>query len=132
VTDIRVRARSHQNPEETTRSHPAPGRATSQQEKAVARPAVRRAAGAPPIVAQALAGRSVALTEGSYIRAAQLAALRPYARVIAIPARRGSTVHGVAFVSNMVLHSGIDDGNGHFVVAYGIEAGAFADRQRLG
>jgi hypothetical protein len=60
--------------------------------------------------------------EGSYICAVRPATLRPYARVVTIPPRRGSTVHGVAFASNGVLHSGVDDRHGHFIAAYGIEA----------
>lgn len=69
--------------------------------------------------------------EGSYLCAAQPAALRPYARIMRIPARRGSTVHAVAFASNMVLHSGVDDRNGHFVAAYGIDANVSADAGAL-
>lgn len=60
--------------------------------------------------------------QGSYLCAAQPGAMGPYARVMTIPARRGSTVHGVTFASNMVLHSGVDDRDGHFVAAYGIDA----------
>lgn len=60
--------------------------------------------------------------QGSYLCAAQPASLRRFARVMVIPARRGSTVHGVAFASNSVLHSGVDDLHGHFVAAYGAEA----------
>lgn len=62
--------------------------------------------------------------EGSYLCAAQPAAVRPYARAMRIPCRCGSTVHGVAFQSNVVLHSGVDDLHGHFVAAYGIDADA--------
>jgi hypothetical protein len=63
---------------------------------------------------------SVALAaEGSYLCAARPAALRRYSRVATIPRRHGAAVHGVAFVSNLVLHSGVDDLDGHFVAAYG-------------
>jgi len=58
---------------------------------------------------------------GSYLCAAKPAALHRHARVMAIPSRRGSIVHGVAFASNSVLHSGVDDLHGHFVAAYGIK-----------
>jgi hypothetical protein len=60
--------------------------------------------------------------EGSYLGVADPAAVQPYARVLRIPRRRGATVHGIAFASNLVLHSGVDDIRGHFVAAYGIEA----------
>jgi hypothetical protein len=60
---------------------------------------------------------------GSYLSAAQPAALRRHARVATVPFRRGDAVHGVAFPSNLVLHSGVDDPLGHFIAAYGIEAG---------
>ena len=66
--------------------------------------------------------------DGSYIYAAQPAAMLSYARVITIPARRGATVHGVTFASNLVLHSGVDDRSGHFVAAYGIDADASVAR----
>lgn len=33
----------------------------------------------------------------------------------------GTTVHGLAFASNRVLHSGLDDEHGHFIAAYGLE-----------
>ena len=42
-------------------------------------------------------------------------------RHIAIPRRSGDAVHGVSFVANRVLHSGVDDHRGHFVAAYGRE-----------
>jgi hypothetical protein len=37
------------------------------------------------------------------------------------PARMGTTVHGLAFVSNRVLHSGLDGERGQFIAAYGME-----------
>jgi len=59
--------------------------------------------------------------EGSYLCAAQPAALHRHARVRTVPRRHGPRVHAVAFASNLVLHSGVDDARGHFVAAYGIE-----------
>ena len=40
---------------------------------------------------------------------------------MAFPPRHGASVHGLAFVSNRVLHSGVDDESGHFIAAYGME-----------
>jgi hypothetical protein len=69
--------------------------------------------------------RSVELAvDGSYIRAADPRSLRGHGLVATIAPRRGSSVHAVSFISNMVLHSGVDDENGHFVAAYGIETDA--------
>jgi hypothetical protein len=62
------------------------------------------------------------VAQGSYLCAAKPAALGRYAHAMAVPPRRGSLVHGVAFTSNLVLHSGVDDLHGHFVAAYGTEA----------
>jgi hypothetical protein len=62
--------------------------------------------------------------EGSYLCAAQPAALHRYACVTTVPRLRGSRVHAVAFASNLVLHSGVDDERGHFVAAYGTEPDA--------
>ena len=67
---------------------------------------------------------------GAYLHAAHPVALRPYARVMRIPPRRGSTVHGAALRSNSVLHSGVDDPHGHFVAAYGSDV-VRGDRRRL-
>ena len=64
--------------------------------------------------------------QGSSLCAAGPGALRSRARVLTIPHRHGSTVRGVAFCSNIVLHSGVDDPHGHFVAAYGIDADASA------
>lgn len=60
--------------------------------------------------------------QGSYMCAARPRSLRRHARVLAIPPRRGPIVHGIAFPSNCVLHSGVDDVHGHFVAAYGADA----------
>lgn len=35
--------------------------------------------------------------------------------------RIGPTVHGMAFASNRVPHSGLDGEHGHLIAAYGIE-----------
>ena len=51
-------------------------------------------------------------------------AVRPHARVLTVSRRRDATVHGAVFASNLVLHSGVDDADGHFVAAYGIDAAA--------
>ncbi len=68
---------------------------------------------------------SVALAaQGSYLCVAEPAAVRSHARVLTIPRRRDATVHGAAFASNLVLHAGVDDAEGHFVAAYGIDAAA--------
>jgi hypothetical protein len=45
--------------------------------------------------------------------------------VAVIPPRVGTTVYGLAFASNGVLHSGLDGERGHFIAAYGVET---ADR----
>lgn len=66
----------------------------------------------------------VLAAEGSYLCVADPAPLRPHARVLTIPRRRAESVHGAAFASNLVLHSGVDDTDGHFVAAYGIDAAA--------
>jgi hypothetical protein len=62
--------------------------------------------------------------KGAYLCTARPALLQRCARVIRIPRRRGAGVHGVAFTSNLVLHSGVDDVDGHFVAAYGIDTDA--------
>ncbi len=49
--------------------------------------------------------------------------------VAVIPPRTGTTVHGLAFASNRVLHSGLDGERGHFIAAYGMET---ADRAGAG
>jgi hypothetical protein len=64
--------------------------------------------------------------DGSYVRLASRAPLSRHARTVTIPRRCGSTVHGLAFASNLVLHSGVDDLSGHRVAAYGIETGGAA------
>lgn len=61
------------------------------------------------------------VAEGSYVTAAAAEHLRHTARVADIPSRRGSTVHGLVFESSRLLHSGLDDDDGHFVAAYGFE-----------
>ena len=62
-------------------------------------------------------------SEGSYVCAADAASLERFASSAAIPQRQGSSVAGLVFVSNLVLHSGVDGPSGHFLAAYGTEAG---------
>jgi hypothetical protein len=65
---------------------------------------------------------AVALTsDGSYVRATHQAQSGCHSRCAIVPARSGRTVHGVAFVANRVLHSGVDGARGHFVAAYGYD-----------
>ena len=66
--------------------------------------------------------------EGSYVCAADPVPLDCYARSAVIPPRRETSVAGLAFVSNRVLHSGVDDTGGHFVAAYGVETSASFER----
>jgi hypothetical protein len=65
---------------------------------------------------------AAALTsKGAYVQVAdQALAARPAVRA-AIPPRSGKTAHGICFVANHVLHSGVDGPNGHFVAAYGYD-----------
>ncbi len=62
--------------------------------------------------------------DGSYVRVADPEALRRYGLIATIPRRRGCTVHGLVFASNVVLHSGLDGEHGHFIAAYGNEPDA--------
>ena len=43
------------------------------------------------------------------------------ARVATIPPSMGTTVYGLTFASNRVLHSGLDGEYGHFIAAYAVE-----------
>ncbi len=61
------------------------------------------------------------VADGPYVRAADPMGLADYALTATIPPRRGSHVAGVLFAANLVLHSGVDDANGHFVAAYGLD-----------
>lgn len=61
------------------------------------------------------------VAEGTYVRAKDPTGLLERARVAVLPPRMGTTVHALAFVSNRVLHSGIDGEHGHFIAAYGME-----------
>lgn len=63
--------------------------------------------------------------KGSYVSAKDPDRPQTRARVAVIPPRVGTTVHGLAFASNQVLHSGLDSEHGHFIAVYGIET---ADR----
>ena len=62
--------------------------------------------------------------ESSYARLGNEHAREGRERHIAIPRRVADTVHGVNFVANRVLHSGVDDDAGRFVAAYGRESNA--------
>jgi hypothetical protein len=59
--------------------------------------------------------------DGSYVRAAHSCELQTRARKAAVRARCGSRVGGLLFAANLVLHSGVDNADGHFVAAYGFE-----------
>lgn len=66
---------------------------------------------------------TTALTfRSSYVCLEAIDAARDRDMQIAIPPRRVGTIHGLSFVANRVLHSGVDQDNGHFVAAYGLEA----------
>ena len=62
------------------------------------------------------------LSNGSYVRVADPRPLLEHACTTVIPRRSGSRVAGLLFPANLVLHSGVDDTEGHFVAAYGIDA----------
>jgi hypothetical protein len=61
------------------------------------------------------------IARGGYVRAARTESLGDKVLTAVIPPRRGASVHGLVFVSNRVLHSGVDDQSGHFIAAYGME-----------
>lgn len=61
------------------------------------------------------------VAEGSCVRAKDPDRLRTRARVAVFPPRLGTTVHGLIFASNRVLHSGLDGERGHFIADYGVE-----------
>lgn len=67
------------------------------------------------------------ISDGSYVRVASPLGLMERALSVVIPARSGSCVAGLAFIANVVLHSGVDDTGGHFVAAYGIDTMETAD-----
>lgn len=62
------------------------------------------------------------VAEGSYVRVADPRRYSRRALTAVIPARRRSRVAGLLFAANQVLHSGVDNADGHFVAAYGIDA----------
>jgi hypothetical protein len=65
---------------------------------------------------------AAALTrQGSYVRASARTQAARYAMRATIPPRSGSTVYGITFLANRVLHSGVDGPHGHFVAAYGYD-----------
>ena len=61
------------------------------------------------------------VAEGSYVRAADPRMLSSRTLTAVIPVRRHSQVAGLLFAANLVLHSGVDNADGHFVAAYGID-----------
>jgi hypothetical protein len=61
------------------------------------------------------------IVRGGYVRVAQTESLGDRVLTAVIPPRHGASVHGLVFVSNRVLHSGVDDESGHFIAAYGME-----------
>jgi hypothetical protein len=61
------------------------------------------------------------IVRGGYVRAAPTEWLDEDVLTAVIPPRHGALVYGLVFVSNRVLHSGVDDASGHFIAAYGIE-----------
>jgi hypothetical protein len=66
--------------------------------------------------------RSIQLIfRGGYVKVAQTESLAENVLIAVIPPRQGASVHGLVFVSNRVLHSGVDDESGHFIAAYGME-----------
>lgn len=69
-------------------------------------------------------GTTELVAERSYVRTKHPERLVTRARVAVIPPRMRSTVHGLVFVSNRVLHSGVDGERGHFIAAYGVETAA--------
>jgi hypothetical protein len=65
---------------------------------------------------------AVAVTwEGSYARAADQTLAARHAVRVAIPPRSGTIAHGISFLANHLLHSGVDGPHGHFVAAYGYD-----------
>jgi hypothetical protein len=60
-------------------------------------------------------------SHGSYVRAASEVGFARYAKCAVVAPRSGRTVHGIVFVANRVLHSGVDGACGHFVAAYGYD-----------
>ncbi len=59
--------------------------------------------------------------EGSYVRLTSMALAAGHAARARIPPRSGTLAHGVSFLANQVLHSGVDGPQGHFVAAYGYD-----------
>jgi hypothetical protein len=59
--------------------------------------------------------------DGSYVRAAHPRELSTRALTAVVQARCGSRVAGLVFAANLVLHSGVDNADGHFVAAYGFD-----------
>lgn len=61
------------------------------------------------------------VARGGYVSVARTEPLTERGLTAVIPPRRGGSVHGLVFVSNSLLHSGVDDVFGHFIAAYGME-----------
>jgi hypothetical protein len=61
------------------------------------------------------------LRHSSYVCLADAKVAAGRERSFTIPARRGSVAGGVLLVANRLLHSGVDNDRGHFVVAFGLE-----------
>jgi hypothetical protein len=59
--------------------------------------------------------------DGAYASLSDRRAANGHERHITIPRAREGLIHGIHFVANRVLHSGVDDERGHFVAAYGSE-----------
>ena len=64
---------------------------------------------------------TVLIHEGAYVCPADPTAPAGHAARATIPPRSGRVVHGIRFVANRVLHSGVDGPHGHFVAAYGYD-----------
>jgi hypothetical protein len=61
------------------------------------------------------------VVRGGYVTIASTESLSEKMRTVVIPPRHGTSIHGLVFVANRVLHSGVDDERSHFVAAYGTE-----------
>jgi hypothetical protein len=59
--------------------------------------------------------------EGAYVHPADPTAPAGYEARVTVAPRSGRVVHGIRFLANRVLHSGVDGPYGHFVAAYGYD-----------
>lgn len=64
------------------------------------------------------------VVQGAYVHLKDLDRVQAHVHVARIPPRTRGTLHGLAFTSNRVLHSGLDGEHGHFIAAYGVETAA--------